>query len=110
MTGEDPGVGCTPEDTDDRSKVDGERGLPELPAHPDFCLSILRPPLIHGVGVIANFLALLSLARLAGWGVPVPLGAARAPRSLLAVATLCEFLLLAARRGEPCNKVQRSHA
>jgi UDP-glucose 4-epimerase len=82
------------------SKTRGEQNLRELPVRPDFRLSIVRPPLIYGVGVKANFLALLSLARLAQRGVPLPLGAARAPRSFLAVSNLCEFLLLTATQGE----------
>jgi len=89
-----------PADLYARSKTRGEQNLRELPVHSGFRLSIVRPPLIYGVGVKANFLALLSLARLAQRGVPLPLGAAQAPRSLLAVANLCEFLMLTAIRGE----------
>jgi UDP-glucose 4-epimerase len=82
------------------SKTRGEQNLRELSVHSSFRLSIVRPPLIYGVGVKANFLALLSLARLAQRGLPLPLGAAQAPRSLLAVANLCDFLTLAATRGD----------
>ncbi len=61
-------------------------------------LTIVRPPLVYGPGVKANFLALLKLAALAGRGLPLPLGAARAPRSFLGVANLCDFLLELTRR------------
>lgn len=89
-----------PADPYAQSKTRGEQNLLKLPVHSGFRLSIVRPPLIYGVGVKANFLALLSLARLAQRGVPLPLGAAQAPRSLLAVSSLCEFLILAAKRGD----------
>jgi UDP-glucose 4-epimerase len=63
-------------------------------------LSIVRPPLVYGPGVKANFLALLKLADLAGRGLPLPLGAARAPRSFLGAANLCDFLLELAGRDD----------
>jgi len=89
-----------PADPYARSKTRGEQNLRELTVRPGFRLSIVRPPLVYGVGVKANVLALLSLARLAQRGIPLPLGAAQAPRSLLAVSNLCQFLMLAATRGD----------
>lgn len=47
---------------------------------------VLRPPMVYGPGVKANFLSLL---RLADCGIPVPLGAARTnPRSMIFVGNL----------------------
>ena len=75
------------------SKMHGEQGLLAVP-RPG--VSIVRPPLVYGPGVKANFLALLSLARRARQGWPLPLGGARAPRSVVGVANLCDFLMLLA--------------
>jgi nucleoside-diphosphate-sugar epimerase len=52
---------------------------------------IVRPPLVYGPGVRANFLRLLRLVH-QGW--PLPFGAVRNARSLASVWNLCDFLLL----------------
>jgi nucleoside-diphosphate-sugar epimerase len=52
---------------------------------------ILRPPLVYGPGVRANFLRLLQWVH-GGW--PLPLGAVRNARSLVSVWNLCDFLVL----------------
>ena len=57
-------------------------------------LSILRPPLVYGPGVKANFLSLL------GWvyhGYPLPLGRVRNRRSLLYVGNLVAAVTLCLR-------------
>ncbi len=53
-------------------------------------LQIVRPPLVYGVGVQANFLSLLRVAA-APW--PLPLKSASAPRAWVGVHNLCAFLL-----------------
>ena len=55
-------------------------------------LVIIRAPLIYGPGVKANFLSLLKLAGRACNGLPLPLGRADAPRSLLSRARLNDLL------------------
>jgi nucleoside-diphosphate-sugar epimerase len=52
---------------------------------------IVRPPLVYGPGVRANFLRLL---RWVDHGWPLPFGAVRNARSLVNVWNLCDFLLL----------------
>lgn len=88
-----------PADEYSRSKVLGEQRLLAQSGDAEMRVSIVRPPLIYGPGVKANFAALLGLARLARRGLPVPLGAAQAPRSLLAVSVLCDYLVTVAERG-----------
>lgn len=51
---------------------------------------IIRPPLIYGPGVGANFLRLI---RLVERGLPLPLGWTQNKRSLIAVHNLCDFLM-----------------
>lgn len=73
-----------PRPTDDygRSKLAAERGLAEID---DLPAAALRPVLVYGAGVRGNMGALIRLARLP---VPLPLGALRVPRSLVAVETV----------------------
>jgi len=58
-------------------------------------VSIVRPPLVYGPGVRANFLSLLKLA---ASGLPLPLGAARAPRSMVFIDNLVDALIACATR------------
>ncbi len=57
-------------------------------------LVILRPVLVYGPGVRANFLRLL---RLVSSGVPLPLGAIENLRSLLYLDNLCDLIRVSAR-------------
>lgn len=75
------------------SKMEGEQGL--LAAQqPETAQLIVRPPLIYGPGVGANFLRLLQGA-LSRW--PLPLGRARQPRSFIGTDNLCAALLQCAQ-------------
>jgi len=89
-----------PQDAYGRSKLAAERELQRLAGQME--LSIVRPPLVYGPGVQANFLALLKLAA-GGW--PLPLGAARAPRSMVFIDNLVDALIACATRphGSPAT-------
>jgi UDP-glucose 4-epimerase len=56
-------------------------------------LFILRPPLVYGPGVKANFRSLLHAAVLGNRGLPLPLGSASAPRSYVSVSNLCDVVV-----------------
>ncbi len=77
-----------------RSQVEGERAL--LDREGFTRAAIVRPPLVYGPGVAGNF---ASLARWVGSGVPLPLGAASAPRSMVGVDNLCSLMLRLAEEG-----------
>jgi len=79
-----------PGDAYARSKVQAEIGLRS--AAGSSTLTIVRPPLVYGPGVKANFLALLRVAAWGARGVPLPFGGARAPRSLIGVHNLCSLI------------------
>jgi nucleoside-diphosphate-sugar epimerase len=71
------------------SKLEAERRLWGLAAKSATEFVVVRPPLVYGPGVKGNF------ARLVQWverGLPLPLGAIRNRRSLLAVENLVDFL------------------
>ena len=75
------------------SKREAEIALLDLGRRTGMEIAILRPPLVYGPGVGANFLSLLrAVAR--GW--PLPLGSATAPRSLVAVDNLASAILACA--------------
>jgi nucleoside-diphosphate-sugar epimerase len=84
--------GDAPNPTDEyaRSKWDAEQRLLRLAESSPIEVVILRPPLVYGPGVKANFLRLLDLV---GRGVPLPLGAVRSRRSLLYVANLADAIV-----------------
>ena len=86
-----------PHDAYTISKLQAEQWLTsELDA--TMGLVILRPPLIYGAGARGNFARLLRLA-IRGW--PLPLGALRAPRSLVAVRNMVDLLVVFAADASP---------
>ncbi len=76
------------------SKLEAEEALRGLCAQRKLDLVIIRPPLVYGPGVRANFLQLLSLVRR---GLPLPLGAVEAQRSMIFIDNLVSAILAATR-------------
>lgn len=68
-----------------RSKAEAERRLNQLVDESDMELLIIRPPLVYGVDAKANFAALMVAAK---WGLPLPLGASTAERSMVSIDNL----------------------
>lgn len=72
------------------SKMEAEQGLREIAAETGMEVVIIRPPLVYGPGVKANFQAMMRwLAR----GVPLPLGAIDNRRSLVALDNLLDLVM-----------------
>jgi UDP-glucose 4-epimerase len=72
------------------SKLEAERALLDYGRESGLEIVIVRPPLVYGPGVRANFLQLMSaIAK----GVPLPLGAITARRSLVFVDNLADALV-----------------
>jgi nucleoside-diphosphate-sugar epimerase len=72
------------------SKMEAEQGLRELVAKTAMELVIIRPPLVYGPGVKANFQTMMHwLVR----GVPLPLGAIDNRRSLVALDNLVDLIM-----------------
>lgn len=74
-----------PEDAYGRSKLAAEDALMEIVERADMQVIVLRPPLIYGPGVGANFLRLL---RLVDCSVPLPLASVDNRRSMLYIDNL----------------------
>jgi len=78
-----------PADSYGVSKLEAERGLQQISAETGMEVVIVRPPLVYGPGVGANF------RRLMRWvhkGVPLPFGAVRNRRSLVALDNLVDLI------------------
>jgi nucleoside-diphosphate-sugar epimerase len=82
-----------PLDAYGRSKAEAEQALLAFGKESGLEIVIVRPPLVYGPGVGANFALLL---RLAGSGAPSLFGACDNRRSLVYVDNLCDLLLTAA--------------
>ena len=79
-----------PQDAYAISKYEAELGLRELAENTGMEVVILRPPLLYGPGVKANFLVMMQwLAR----GIPLPFGAIHNKRSLLALDNLVDLIV-----------------
>jgi nucleoside-diphosphate-sugar epimerase len=79
-----------PQDAYGRSKLLGEKSVLEASARTGMQVAIVRPPLVYGPGVRANFLRLLRWVE-AGW--PLPLGSVNNRRSLVSIWNLCDLLV-----------------
>ena len=72
------------------SKMEAEQGLRDIAAQTGMEVVIVRPPLVYGPGVKANFQAMMRwLTR----GVPLPLGAIDNHRSLVALDNLVDLIV-----------------
>lgn len=78
-----------PSDAYGRSKLAAERGLMQIANSTSLEVTIIRPPLVYGPGVRANFQDLISFV---GKQIPLPLGRVRNKRSLIGVGNLVSLI------------------
>ena len=86
-TAEDPPA---PVDPYGISKREAEDGLRQLAAETGMEVVIIRPPLVYGPGVKANFQIMM---RCLDKGLPLPLGSIKNRRSLLALDNLIDLII-----------------
>lgn len=79
-----------PEDAYGQSKYEAEEVLKQIASDTEMEVVIIRPPLVYGAGVKANFLSLLKLSSLS---VPLPFGAVNNKRSMVYVENLVDFIV-----------------
>ena len=72
------------------SKLEAEQSLRQVSMETTMDVVVIRPPLVYGPGVRANFLSML---RLVHRGIPLPLGAVRNLRSFVALDNLVDLLI-----------------
>lgn len=82
-----------PTDPYGQSKLEANIALMELSRMTGLDVVIIRPPLVYGPGVRANFLRLMQLVKM---GVPLPLGAIHNRRSMVSLDNLVDLLITCA--------------
>jgi UDP-glucose 4-epimerase len=83
------------------SKMEAEQGLRQIAADTGMEVVIIRPPLVYGPGVKANFAALMRAVQ-RGW--PLPLGAIHNQRSLVALDNLVDFIITCITHPKAANQ------
>ncbi|POA32069.1 MULTISPECIES: SDR family oxidoreductase [unclassified Pseudomonas] len=84
------------------SKLEAEQGLRLLASTTGMEIVIIRPVLVYGPGVKANF---LSMMRWLYHGVPLPFGAVRNRRSLVAIDNLVDLIVTCSEHPAAANQV-----
>jgi len=83
------------------SKMEAEQGLREIAELTGMEVVIIRPPLVYGPGVKANFKALIRAVQ-RGW--PLPLGAVHNQRSFVALDNLVDFIVTCITHPQAANQ------
>lgn len=84
------------------SKHEAEQGLNAIARITGMEVVIIRPVLVYGPGVKANF---LSMMRWLSRGVPLPLGAVNNLRSLVAIDNLVDLIVVCSHHPAAANQV-----
>ena len=92
---------ANPQDPYAQSKYEAEQGLQQIALDTGMEVVIIRPPLVYGPGVKANFAALMRAVQ-RGW--PLPLGAVHNQRSLVGLDNLVDFIMHCITRPEAANQ------
>ena len=91
-----------PKDPYGISKAKAEEGLLKIAAETRLEVTIIRPPLVYGPDVKANFAALLKLA---SKNVPLPLGSVNNKRSFVALDNLVNLIVTCIDHPKAANQV-----
>lgn len=103
LTGESfkPDLTCSPKDPYGISKYEAEIGLRKIANETGMEVVIIRPPLVYGPGVKANFEAMMTLMNK---GIPLPFGAINNQRSLVYIDNLVSLILTCCEHPGAVNK------
>ena len=85
-----------------QAKLDCETGLFALSRDSGMEVTVIRPPLVYGPGVKANFSTMMQ------WidrGIPLPLGAVNNKRSFVYVGNLVDLIIVAAEHSRAAGEV-----
>ncbi len=84
------------------SKLEAEQKLQQIAVETDMEVVIIRPPLIYGPGVKANFQKMMYWLNK---GIPLPLGAIYNKRSLVAIDNLVNLIVICTDHPAAANQV-----
>jgi nucleoside-diphosphate-sugar epimerase len=90
-----------PQDAYSLSKYEAEQGLRQISADTGMEVVIIRPPLVYGPGVKANFATLMQAVQ---QGRPLALGSVNNRRSLVALDNLVDFIILCMTHPKAANQ------
>ena len=94
--------GYIPSDPYGLSKYEAEQCLLELAKQTGMEVVIIRPPLVYGPGVKANFLTMMQWINR---GIPLPLGKIDNKRSLVALDNLVSFIIHCIEHPKAANEI-----
>lgn len=97
----EPILANSPTDPYGLSKYEAEIGLREIAEETGMEVVIIRPPLVYGPGVKANFESMMKLIRK---GIPLPFGAINNQRSLVYIDNLVSLILTCCEHPNAANK------
>ncbi|EKE00518.1 MAG: NAD-dependent epimerase/dehydratase [uncultured bacterium] len=83
------------------SKHEAEQYLSDIAKKTDVEVVIIRPPLVYGPRVKANFLSLLKLTKT---GLPLPVGLLHSKRSMISVNNLVDFIICCIEHPSAANE------
>lgn len=84
------------------SKYEAEQGLLEIAEQTKMDVVIIRPPLVYGPGVKANFLSMMSWLHR---GIPLPFGSIHNKRSFVALDNLVDLILVCIEHPAAANEI-----
>lgn len=84
------------------SKYEAEKSLIEIASSSNMDLVIIRPTLVYGPGVKANFLSMINWVNS---GIPLPLGSINNRRSLVSLDNLVHFILVCCSHPKAANQI-----
>jgi nucleoside-diphosphate-sugar epimerase len=85
-----------------QSKMEAEQALQKLGEETGLEVVIVRPPLVYGPGVKANFLNLIKLVKV---GIPLPFGSVHNRRSMVALDNLVDLLIVCGNHPKAAGKI-----
>lgn len=92
----------TPQDAYGVSKYEAEKGLARLANETGMEVTVIRPPLVYGPGVKANFRSMMAWINK---GYPLPLGAIHNQRSLVALGNLVDLIVTCIDHPAAANEI-----
>jgi nucleoside-diphosphate-sugar epimerase len=95
-------VAANPQDAYGISKLEAEQGLLKIAQETGMEVVIIRPPLVYGAGVKANFASMMHALKR---GVPLPLGAIHNKRSFVYVGNLVSMIMRCIDHPAAANQV-----
>ncbi|WP_082061136.1 SDR family oxidoreductase [Pseudomonas sp. MRSN 12121] len=84
------------------SKAEAEQGLLKISAETGMEVVIIRPVLVYGVGVKANFMNMMKLVEK---GIPLPLSSVKNKRSFVALDNLVDFISVCISHPRAANQI-----